>query len=102
MPAALLTLIDGGSTIGDMSSAEVNTYLADIEEPKRSTLQRLRQTILEVVPEAEEGISYGVPAFRVRGNVIAGFTAFKNISAICPTVDPCFQRCGMNRPECSR
>ena len=40
-----------------MSSAEVDKYLADLDEPKRSTLQRLRQTILDVVPEAEEGIS---------------------------------------------
>jgi uncharacterized protein YdhG (YjbR/CyaY superfamily) len=84
MPTALLTLIDGGPTIGDMSSAEVDTYLADVEEPKRSTLQRLRQTILEVVPEAEEGISYGVPAFRVRGKVIAGFAEFKNHLSYLP------------------
>jgi len=61
-----------------MSSAEIDEYLADLEEPKRSTLQRLRQTILEVVPEAEEGISYRHPAFRLEGKVIAGFGAFKN------------------------
>jgi uncharacterized protein YdhG (YjbR/CyaY superfamily) len=61
-----------------MSRAEVDEYLAELDEPKRSTLQRLRQTILEVVPEAEEGISYRVPAFRLEGKVIAGFAAFKN------------------------
>jgi hypothetical protein len=31
-----------------MSSAEIDTYLAGVEEPKRSTLQRLRQSIVEV------------------------------------------------------
>ncbi len=67
-----------------MSSAEVDQYLAGLEEPKRSTLQRLRQTILEVVPEAEEGISYQVPAFRVNGKVIAGFAAFKNHLSYLP------------------
>ena len=67
-----------------MSRAEVDGYLADLEEPKRSTLQRLRQTILEVVPEAEEGISYRVPAFRVEGKVIAGFAAFKNHLSYLP------------------
>jgi len=67
-----------------VSSAEVDAYLADIEEPKHSTLQRLRQTILEVVPEAEEGISYGVPAFRLQGKVIAGFAAFKNHLSFLP------------------
>ena len=34
---------------------------------ERLTLARLRQTILEILPEAEQGISYGVPAFRVGG-----------------------------------
>jgi uncharacterized protein YdhG (YjbR/CyaY superfamily) len=67
-----------------MSSDEIDHYLADIEEPKRSTLQRLRQTILEVIPEAEEGISYQVPAFRLDGKVIAGFAAFKNHLSYLP------------------
>ena len=59
-----------------MSSAEVDAYLADVEEPKRSTLQHLRESILDVIPDAEEGISYGVPAYRVQGKVVAGFAAF--------------------------
>lgn len=62
-----LTRIDAGSRICVMPRAEVDSYPADVEEPKRSTLQELRLMIREVVPEAEEGISYGVPAFRLRG-----------------------------------
>ncbi len=67
-----------------MSSAEIDAYLADLEEPKRSTLRQLRKTILEVVPEAEEGISYGVPAFRLNGKVVAGFAAFKTHLSYLP------------------
>ena len=59
-----------------MSAAEIDAYLEALEEPKRSTLEELRRTILDVVPEAEQGISYGLPAFRVRGKVVAGFVAF--------------------------
>jgi uncharacterized protein YdhG (YjbR/CyaY superfamily) len=81
---SLLTLNAGVTKIGYVSSDEIDQYLADLEEPKRSTLQRLRQTILEVVPEAEEGISYQVPAFRVDGKVIAGFAAFKNHLSYLP------------------
>jgi len=84
VPPALLTMTERRPTIGYMSSAEVDAYLADVEEPKRSTLQRLRQTILEVIPDAEEGISYGVPAFRVQGKVVAGFAAFKNHLSYLP------------------
>ena len=80
----LLTLSATVMKIGYVSSDEVDQYLVGLEEPKRSTLQRLRQTILEVVPEAEEGISYQVPAFRVDGKVIAGFAAFKNHLSYLP------------------
>lgn len=67
-----------------VSSDEIDQYLADLEEPKRSTLQQLRKTILEVIPEAEEGISYQLPAFRVDGKVVAGFAAFKNHLSYLP------------------
>jgi uncharacterized protein YdhG (YjbR/CyaY superfamily) len=67
-----------------VSSDEIDRYLADLDEPKRSTLQRLRETILEVLPAAEEGISYQVPSFRVDGKVIAGFAAFKNHLSYLP------------------
>ena len=59
-----------------MSAQEVDQYLAALEEPKRTTLAHLRETILDIVPEAEQGISYGVPAFKIRGKTIAGFAAF--------------------------
>ena len=59
-----------------VSEVEIDAYLGALEEPKRSTLEELRRTILEIIPEAEQGISYGTPAFRVRGKVVAGFAAF--------------------------
>ena len=67
-----------------MSKQEVDEYLANLDEPKRTTLKELRQTIRSIVPEAEEGISYGMPAYRLRGKVIAGFAAFKNHLSYLP------------------
>lgn len=67
-----------------MSAAEVDDYLRALEEPKRSTLQALRRTIREIVPDAEEVLSYRVPAFRVGGETIAGFAAFKNHLSYLP------------------
>jgi uncharacterized protein YdhG (YjbR/CyaY superfamily) len=63
---------------------EVDEYLCGVEEPGRSTLQALRRTILEIVPDAEQVISYRVPAFRVRGQTVAGFAAFKNHLSYLP------------------
>jgi uncharacterized protein YdhG (YjbR/CyaY superfamily) len=67
-----------------VSQHEVDEYLANLDEPKRTTLQRLRQTIRSIVPDAEEGIAYGTPAYRLRGKVIAGFAAFKNHLSYLP------------------
>ena len=62
-----------------MSAEEIDQYLDALEEPQRATLARLRQTILDILPDAEQGISYGVPAFKVRGKTIAGFAALRTI-----------------------
>ena len=67
-----------------MSAEDVDEYLRGIEEPKRSTLGALRRTILEIVPEAEQVISYKVPAFRVEGELVAGFAAFKDHLSYLP------------------
>jgi uncharacterized protein YdhG (YjbR/CyaY superfamily) len=78
----LLRLIDQQN--GVVSAQEIDQYLDALAEPKRTTLARLRQAILEILPEADEGISYGVPAFKVRGKTIAGFAAFKNHLSYLP------------------
>jgi uncharacterized protein YdhG (YjbR/CyaY superfamily) len=62
----------------------IDEYLAGLDEPKRTTLQKLRQTIHGIIPDAEECISYGMPAFRLEGKVVAGFAAFKTHLAYLP------------------
>jgi uncharacterized protein YdhG (YjbR/CyaY superfamily) len=66
------------------SSDKVDEYLRGVEEPGRSTLQTLRRTILDIVPDAEEVISYRVPAFRLGSETVAGFAAFKNHLSYLP------------------
>lgn len=67
-----------------MAREEIDEYLASVDEPGRGTLQALRKTILGVLPEAEQGISYGLPAFRLNGKVVAGFAAFKKHLSYLP------------------
>jgi uncharacterized protein YdhG (YjbR/CyaY superfamily) len=67
-----------------VSAEEVDEYLRAVEEPKRSTLEALRGTILEIVPDAEQVISYRVPAFRVGGKTVAGFAAFSDHLSYLP------------------
>jgi len=67
-----------------VSAAEVDKYLHGVEQPKRGTLEAMRQTILEIVPDAEQVISYKIPAFRVNGKTVAGFAAFRDHLAYLP------------------
>lgn len=69
---------------GAVSAEEIDRYLDGLQEPKRATLARLRQTILDILPEADQGISYGVPAFKIGGKTVAGFAAFKNHLSYLP------------------
>jgi uncharacterized protein YdhG (YjbR/CyaY superfamily) len=71
-----LTAVGSGTKLVRVTAADVDEYLASVDEPKRSTLEAVRRTILEVVPDAQECISYGMPAYRVEGKVVAGFAAF--------------------------
>jgi uncharacterized protein YdhG (YjbR/CyaY superfamily) len=58
----------------------IDEYLATVTGQRRVALDKLRKTIRSIVPRAEECISYGIPAFRLDGRIIAGFSA---------TVDGC-------------
>ena len=52
----------------------IDDYLAALSGEQRVALDKLRTTIRAVAPNAEECISYGVPAFRLNG-MLVGFGA---------------------------
>ena len=62
----------------------IEDFVANIAEPQRSVLLQLRQLILNVVPDAEECIYYGIPCFKVDGNGVAGFDAYKKHNSYFP------------------
>ena len=53
----------------------IDGYLKGVPKDRRRALERLRKTIRSIIPEAEECLSYRIPAFRVNGVVVAGFCA---------------------------
>jgi len=63
----------------------VEGYLASVPEPARSTLKKVRAVVRSVVPkEAEEVISYGMPAFRHK-KIIVWYAAFAEHCSLFPT-----------------
>ena len=59
-------------------------YLAAVSADQRAALERLRKDIKAAAPEAEECISYGVPAFRLNGKFLVAYAAAKNHCAFYP------------------
>jgi uncharacterized protein YdhG (YjbR/CyaY superfamily) len=63
----------------------VDEYLADVPEPARRTLRKVRAAIRSAVPaEATECISYGMPAFKHKG-MLVWFAAFSDHCSLFPT-----------------
>jgi uncharacterized protein YdhG (YjbR/CyaY superfamily) len=67
-----------------MSATAIDTYLADVPADKRAVLEALRVRIRAIVPDAEEVISYGLPAFRVEDKVVVGFRANRDDYSLYP------------------
>ncbi len=55
----------------------IDEYISLFPAVVQQILQELRQAIRDLVPEAEETINYGIPTFRLQGNLVH-FAAYKN------------------------
>ena len=67
-----------------MSTDEIDQYLANTPIDHRRVLEELRATMIRLVPNAEQGISYRVPAFFLGRGVVGGFASFKNHMSYLP------------------
>ncbi len=62
----------------------IDKYLKRFPDEQRESLQYLRETILSIVPQVKETLSYGMPAFEIDGKVVVGFDGFKNHCSYFP------------------
>jgi len=62
----------------------VDEYLAGLEPEARAALAHVRELVHAAEPEAEEGTSYGMPAFRWQGKPLLGFRAAKTHLSLFP------------------
>lgn len=51
-------------------AASISDYLAKLPPDQRAALEVLRSQIRAAAPEAEETISYGLPTFKLNGNLV--------------------------------
>lgn len=69
-------------------TTSINTYFNQLDPSQRVELERIRNIVLAVVPEALEKISYGMPTMTYKGKVLVYFAAFKNHLSLFPTPGP--------------
>jgi uncharacterized protein YdhG (YjbR/CyaY superfamily) len=62
----------------------VAEYFSTIEANTKSILEEVRKTIKEAAPEAEEVISYNMPAFKLNG-ILVYYAAHKEYIGLYPT-----------------
>ena len=62
----------------------IDEYLAGVNADHRDALQKIREAVNAVAPNAEECISYGIPAFRLNGRSLVFFGAWANHCALYP------------------
>ena len=60
------------------ASADIDAILAGLPDDQRVTLGRLREVIRAAAPDADEGLSYGAPAFRYLGRPLVAYAAAKS------------------------
>jgi uncharacterized protein YdhG (YjbR/CyaY superfamily) len=61
----------------------VDQYLSALPQPARDAAATLRQAIRQAAPQAEEAISYKMPAFKWNG-ILVWYAAFKNHIGLYP------------------
>jgi len=62
----------------------IDEYLAGVKPDQRIALEKLRRAIRATATNAEECISYGIPAFRLNGRALVFFGAWANHCAFYP------------------
>ncbi len=63
---------------------EVSDYIEGLDEPARSVLEAYRVRAVQLVPEADEGTSYGMAALRYRGRPLISVVATKQGYSVFP------------------
>ena len=63
---------------------EVSDYIEGLDEPARSVLEAYRARAVQLVPETDEGTSYGMAALRYRGRPLISVVATKQGYSVFP------------------
>ena len=52
------------------AAKDTDAYISEFPEDIQEKLQVIRNTIRKAAPESEESINYGIPTFKIHGNLV--------------------------------
>jgi uncharacterized protein YdhG (YjbR/CyaY superfamily) len=70
------------------SMFSTDEYLDRLKSPQKAQLERIRKIVKQIVPEAQEVMSYGMPGFKYKQKYLIGYAAFKDHMSVFPTPGP--------------
>jgi uncharacterized protein YdhG (YjbR/CyaY superfamily) len=79
-----MTKVAATNRMREGGARAVDAYLGRLAPEKRLALEKLRKAIRAAAPEAEEGFSYGLPAFRLNGRPLVAYGASANHCSLYP------------------
>lgn len=65
----------------------IDDYLLHTTPAQKGSLEHIRELVKQAAPEAEEVISYGVPAFKINKHPLLYMGAFRDHMSIFPASD---------------
>jgi uncharacterized protein YdhG (YjbR/CyaY superfamily) len=69
----------------DGKAKSIDEYLSKVEPRQRAELERIRALVKELVPSAEEAISYSMPTLKYKNRALVYFTASKKHMSFMPS-----------------
>jgi uncharacterized protein YdhG (YjbR/CyaY superfamily) len=72
-----------GMRSGQAAPTSIDEYIAGFPEDVRVNLEKIRKTIRKAAPDAVETISYQIPTFTLKGNLVS-FAAYKGHIGLYP------------------
>lgn len=65
-------------------AAAVSAHLAGFPAPQRRALESIRSGLLKLLPGAEEAVAWGMPSYRVDGDLVLSFSGFADHNSLFP------------------